>query len=282
MNEVVYAKAGKEDAQSIYELTNIVYPKGYPKSWYKEGVEALKGVMEKNEFFKATIDNKVVGCVALNGDYWKNIPVSYLESLMVHPSAQGKGIGKGLIEIIQKESEKSVISLDRITSVQMMLNMGFRPLAFIPEKEYFGNKKESLFLVCHTKEGCNEFKVDKNEPSVRLKKKDCQPYLLEIVGNNIESDVLSRVIKENNYSGYVITINQTPRGSDKHNLSLEKCQKVVLGSLSLNCSDIEISLFLGEKTGKDFPMDFESFISECKDGAAKNIIRETVNSLRRL
>lgn len=281
MSKVVYAKAGKEDAQSIYELTSVLYPKGYPKLWYKEGVESLKGVMEKNEFFKATIDDKTVGCIALNNDYWKNIPVSYLESLMVHPSAQGKGIGKGLIEIIKKESQRSIISLDRVTSVQMMLNMGFKPSAFIPEKEYFGDKKESLFLVHYPKEGCSRLKIEKTEPSIRLKKKESQLYLLEITGNNIESDDISRIVKENNYSEYVITINQTLK-SNKQDLSLEKCQKIILGNLSLNCSNIELSLFTDKNVDKNFPTDFEVFIKKCKNEDAKNMIKKTVNSLRRI
>lgn len=280
MKGIIYSKAQKSDAEDICNLTSIIYPKGYPKLWYREGIDTLEDTIAENDFFKATENGNLIGCVALNNNYWKGIPVSYLESLMVNPSAQDKGVGKGLMNKAKEESNQSIISLDRSTSVRMMLRMGFEPFAFIPEKEYFGDKKESLFLVHYPKLSKQSICIGDEELNARLKKKDEQPYLLEIVGNELNSEKVSSFVNKHNYSEYVITIDHFNNESSKKYIQINGCKKTILGNLNLDHSNVEISLFINKKVDRNFPLDVGRFIEKCETEEAKNMIRNTVNELR--
>ena len=202
-----YRKALQKDVEGVMNLIQTIYPNGYPKTW--NNPTSLKKEIGR---FWICEDNEIVkGCVALDTNYWPNILVAYPESLMVHPDLRGQGVGSLLLDKVIEDSPTTLITLDRLASVNMTIKKGFIPSAFLPSREYFGKSLESLFLMYHPK--ISEIQTPINGISKqRIKSKNGQKYLLEIVGTNLKQEEIDEILlSEPNIPAQVVnynTINQ--------------------------------------------------------------------------
>lgn len=101
----------QEDAQEVSELiihtlrtTNI---KDYSKVYIENVVAqfAPEQVIERagwTHFYVFCEEDRIVGCGAI-GAYWGSETESCLFNIFVHPSCQGKGIGRSIIETLEAD-----------------------------------------------------------------------------------------------------------------------------------------------------------------------------------
>jgi len=79
----------------------------YPEGYIEDCANKLKGDKLKNRaswthFYVVKIDNKIVGCGAI-GPYWDSKEESCLFNIFVDPDYQKQGIGKKIIETLEKD-----------------------------------------------------------------------------------------------------------------------------------------------------------------------------------
>jgi hypothetical protein len=273
MSEIIYRKALSEDACSISLLVQTIYPNGYSKDWYNECNCVIKKPLD-GFFLATTRTDRIVGCAKLSHDYWSSVDVSYLESLMVHPNFRKRGIASNLVNLVKNESDRSIISLDRSSSLGMMLNLGFDPVAFLPEREYFGDHKESLMMVQYPVHHVVSSFGD-GLLNTRIKEKNGQTYLLEIVGRNLTSDNIDRVLDLHDNPSYVQIINQRNITNDLFSFG----NNHLLGSMPLDeFTTLDIGLILDSSVVcEDFPSDFNKFENICANFPKAKCVLEKNN-----
>lgn len=109
----------------------------YPQSWIEQCLnnqseERLLRKIEKTHFYVAVIDNKFVGSGAI-GDYYGKLDESCLFSFCVAPEHQKQGIGKKIMEQIEKDEyfirAKRIVCPSSIVALPFYLKQGFTHLS---------------------------------------------------------------------------------------------------------------------------------------------------------
>lgn len=139
----------KSDAESVSALiittlqtTNI---KDYPNSYIEKevGLFQPEHVMERaswTHFYVVCEGEAIIGCGAI-GPYWWKTDESSLFTIFVHPDHQGKGIGKQIIEALERDEfflrAKRVEIPASITGTPFYLRMGYgyKGGVTVPDKE---------------------------------------------------------------------------------------------------------------------------------------------------
>lgn len=97
----------KEVSDLIIKTLREVNIKDYPKEYIENEVQRLQPnkILKRAEwthFYVACDDNKIVGCGAI-GPYWDKVDESSLFTIFVLPDYQGQGIGRKIIETLEKD-----------------------------------------------------------------------------------------------------------------------------------------------------------------------------------
>ena len=97
----------KEVSDLIIKTLREVNIKDYPKEYIENEVQRLQPNKilkraERTHFYVACDENKIVGCGAI-GPYWDKVDESSLFTLFVLPDYQGQGIGRKIIETLEKD-----------------------------------------------------------------------------------------------------------------------------------------------------------------------------------
>lgn len=95
------------------ELLMLAFAKNYPDSWstLEEGIEEVEEMLADDRICRvALLEERIVGWIGGIPEYEGN--VWELHPLAVHPDFQGRGIGKLLVEDLEKQvSEKGALTL---------------------------------------------------------------------------------------------------------------------------------------------------------------------------
>lgn len=91
----------------ICETLRISNAKDYPADFIEENIEShspevIVGRAEKSHFYVACDREKIIGCGGITG-YWGSTEESYLLSVFVLPEYQGRGIGRRIVETLEKD-----------------------------------------------------------------------------------------------------------------------------------------------------------------------------------
>jgi ribosomal protein S18 acetylase RimI-like enzyme len=123
---ITISEAKAENIKTIQEITNTTWPITYGKILSEEQVdymldlfysdEALNNQLEKKEqlFYMISEDETTLGFIGIEHHY-KNEPLTRIHKIYLLPETQGKGIGKKVIEWIEKmalENHSSSLSLN--------------------------------------------------------------------------------------------------------------------------------------------------------------------------
>ena len=97
----------KEVSDLIIKTLREVNIKDYPKEYIENEVQRLQPnkILKRAEwthFYVACDENKIVGCGAI-GPYWDKVDESSLFTIFVLPDYQGLGIGRKIIETLEKD-----------------------------------------------------------------------------------------------------------------------------------------------------------------------------------
>lgn len=104
-------KLKEEDAQAVSELIISTIRISNTRDYAPELMEELiktqtpEHVLERaswTHFYVAEEDGQIIGCGAI-GPYWGKQDESSLFSIFVRPDRQGKGIGKAIVEALEKD-----------------------------------------------------------------------------------------------------------------------------------------------------------------------------------
>lgn len=97
----------KEVSDLIVKTLREVNIKDYSKEYIEKEVQRLQpnNILKRAEwthFYVACDGNKIVGCGAI-GPYWDKVDESSLFTIFVLPDYQGQGIGRKIIETLEKD-----------------------------------------------------------------------------------------------------------------------------------------------------------------------------------
>ena len=108
---VIIRRMAEQDATAVSELIittiRISNTKDYPVEMMEElaKTQTPEHVLQRaawTHFYVAEEEGKIVGCGAI-GPYWGKENESSLFSIFVHPDEQGKGIGRKIIQTLEKD-----------------------------------------------------------------------------------------------------------------------------------------------------------------------------------
>ncbi len=285
--DISYRHATEDDAPGIIELFREKYDNNYPKDWFKEG---LPGLLRRiDDFTVAVRGTEVLGCVALNRNYWPGIDVTYLESLIVANKAEKQGIGTTLTREIVEAAGGAIVTLDRYTSASLMLKLGFKPVAFLPYREFFSKNRESLLLACH---GCDDAGLSAEQElpikisKIRTKSYEGKTYLLEIVGNRINLEAVQNAIRDNANPEYVQVVNQRQKQADRElDGKISSYSQFNAGSFTTPSGFVvEIFLYVSESLleRQDILHDIQTFADRLSQNEeAMRVIEKVARQVRR-
>eukprot|EP01116_Phalansterium_solitarium_P014234 TRINITY_DN31810_c0_g1_i1.p1 TRINITY_DN31810_c0_g1~~TRINITY_DN31810_c0_g1_i1.p1 ORF type:complete len:164 (+),score=11.51 TRINITY_DN31810_c0_g1_i1:53-493(+) len=117
-----FSKAGPEDADRITELTNLAFEvEAFFKTKPRTNVDGVKQMMEKPDSeFLLLLDSQdnLAGSIfiTLNDD---TPPNAYFGMLSIHPSQQGKGLGKMMVLEVEKRFRERGFTSLVITTVSV-------------------------------------------------------------------------------------------------------------------------------------------------------------------
>ena len=127
----------EQDAQAVSELIRktirISNAKDYPVDLMEQLIEAEspEHVLERaswTHFYVAEEQDNIIGCGAI-GPYWGREDESSLFTIFVLPEHQGKGIGRAIIDTLEKDEfflrAKRIEIPASITGVPFYLKMGY-------------------------------------------------------------------------------------------------------------------------------------------------------------
>ena len=126
-----------EDAQAVSEVIRttirISNTKDYPAELMDELIasETPEAVLQRaswTHFYVALNEGKIIGCGAI-GPYWGKEDESSLFTIFVLPEYQGKGVGRSIVEVLEKDEyfirAKRIEIPASITGVPFYLKMGY-------------------------------------------------------------------------------------------------------------------------------------------------------------
>ena len=126
-----------EDAKAVSEVIRttirISNTKDYPVELMDELIvsetpEAVLGRASWTHFYVACDEGKIIGCGAI-GPYWGKEDESSLFTIFVLPEYQGKGVGRLIVETLEKDEfflrAKRIEIPASITGVPFYLKMGY-------------------------------------------------------------------------------------------------------------------------------------------------------------
>ena len=255
MAEYSVRAAETEDAYDILDLIETVYPEGYPKSWADE--DSIEEAADS--FVVAEDDGGIIGCKRMNDEYWPG--VVYLESLMVHPDHRGEGLGGELIDWIGRNADNTTISLDRSTSASIFMDQGYEPAGLLPEREFFGDDRESLMVTYN-----NGDNVGKSwDRRSRTKSRDGEPYLVEITGEELSEQEVREVVEDVPPTYTQIISREPSKSSGRQFLQDQEMLGGEIGYLPLpDGSGLNLSVYIPEEEvveRESYPGDLEEFRS---------------------
>jgi N-acetylglutamate synthase-like GNAT family acetyltransferase len=108
---MVIRRLEEKDAQAVSELIittiRISNVRDYPADLMEELVKTQtpEHVLERaswTHFYVVEEEGKIIGCGAI-GPYWGKEDESSLFSIFVHPDYQGKGVGRAIVEALEKD-----------------------------------------------------------------------------------------------------------------------------------------------------------------------------------
>ena len=108
---MIIRRLREQDAQAVSELIvttiRISNVGDYPAELMEELVktETPEHVLQRaswTHFYVAEEDGVIIGCGAI-GPYWGKEDESSLFSIFVHPDQQGKGIGRAIVETLERD-----------------------------------------------------------------------------------------------------------------------------------------------------------------------------------
>jgi predicted N-acetyltransferase YhbS len=130
--------ATEQDFPAILDIQRIAFGEyaGIYKAsgWTTETLENLRRDAEEKKILVAEWNGSVVGSVR----FWTVGGVCVIRLLSVHPDYQGKGIGKALMQEVEKlvsDAHKLYVCTMLRTSrnIAMFLTLGYRPEALMPD-----------------------------------------------------------------------------------------------------------------------------------------------------
>ena len=140
----------EQDAQAVSDLIvttiRISNVKDYPADLMEElaGTETPEHVLQRaswTHFYVAEEAGRIIGCGAV-GPYWGKEDESSLFTIFVLPEYQGKGVGRAIIDTLEKDEyflrAKRIEIPASITGVPFYLKMGYHYKDGItePDEEY--------------------------------------------------------------------------------------------------------------------------------------------------
>ena len=134
---MVIRRFRKADAQKTFEMIahtlRTVNIKDYSRQFIEDTVAQLTPPIlidrrENSHMYVICDDEKIIACGAIAG-FWGSETESILLTIFVHPDCQGKGVGRKLIETLEKEeyflrAERIEIPAS-ITAVGFYQKMGY-------------------------------------------------------------------------------------------------------------------------------------------------------------
>ena len=144
----------EELSKMIQETCRISFKNFYPNEWIeytisRQTIERLKDKANKLSFYVAKEQNEIVGCGAI-GDYYGKEDESCLFSFFVKPTSQGRGVGKAIMTILEKDNyfvrAKKIYVPSSIPALPFYKKMGYD---FKEGKMIF---EDGSFLLEKTKE----------------------------------------------------------------------------------------------------------------------------------
>ncbi len=126
-----------EDAKEVSDLIARALREVNSKDYSTEHIEKCmqrlqpKNILERAEwthFYVVCNDDRIVGCGAI-GPYWDREDESSLFTIFVHPEYQGKGIGRKIIETLEKDKfflrARRIEIPASVTATPFYLKMGY-------------------------------------------------------------------------------------------------------------------------------------------------------------
>jgi len=118
--------AKKKDLKEIVRIfiTGSKKPPYLQKWTKKSATDDLKPFLKKKELWVAVLNEKIIGFI-LVGISSSNKKIAYIDELWVTENYQRKGIGKSLLEFIEKYHKKKGVDKIRFTSYRKSKASGF-------------------------------------------------------------------------------------------------------------------------------------------------------------
>ena len=125
------------DAAAVSELIAVTLRESNSRDYSAEYLENdirrlqpedIRRRAQEQHFYVAKEDGRIVGCGAI-GPYWGKTDESSLFTIFVHPACQGRGIGRRIIETLERDEyflrAKRIEIPASITGVPFYLKMGY-------------------------------------------------------------------------------------------------------------------------------------------------------------
>lgn len=128
----------REDAERVSELITTTMRISNAKDYPPEDIDALVATQtpehilrraEWTHFYVAEDAGGIIGCGAI-GPYWGSVDESCLFSIFVHPGHQGRGVGRRIIETLERDpfflrAWRTEVPAS-VTGVPFYMKMGYR------------------------------------------------------------------------------------------------------------------------------------------------------------
>jgi ribosomal protein S18 acetylase RimI-like enzyme len=138
-------EATKKDSKKISEIFLCgTKKKPYSMSWTeKSAFKKINELISTGDIFIALLDGKMVGFIAMRTSLAPRGYVSHVEELWLTEKYQGMGIGRKLIEFVEKKYKHKVFALTLGSNKKSKAFGFYKKLGFIAQKgDGVGMRKE--------------------------------------------------------------------------------------------------------------------------------------------